>query len=84
MRGEDYDVNNFLAGIIDLDMDIEEEEEEESEVYLDDESFFEPYPTQEELESKTIEASSLVASPAMKKRLLDRKRKKSNMKCIYD
>jgi hypothetical protein len=51
MRTEDYDVTDFLAGIIALEMDIEEEEEEESEVYFDDESYFEPVPKGEAIEN---------------------------------
>ena len=43
MKMEDYDVTDILAGFVNV-IESEEAEEEESEVYLDDESFFEPYP----------------------------------------
>jgi hypothetical protein len=43
MRVEDYDVTDFLAGMLDLTESIDEEDEE-SEVMFDDESFFEAVP----------------------------------------
>ena len=46
MKIEDYDVTDFLAGMLDITESIEEEDDE-SEVMFDDESFFEPYPDEE-------------------------------------
>ena len=48
MRGEDYDVTDFLAGLLNFSNSIEEEIEE-SEMVFDDDSFFEPVPSHEEL-----------------------------------
>jgi len=48
MRGEDYDVTDFLAGLLNFS-NLIEEEMEESEVVFDDHSFFEPVPSHEEL-----------------------------------
>ena len=48
MRGEDYDVTDFLAGLLNFSNSIDEEIEE-SEMVFDDDSFFEAVPSHEEL-----------------------------------
>ena len=62
MRMEDYDVTDILAGFVNL-IESEEAEEEESEVYLEDESFFEPYPTDEMNKTKEFSHSKISNNP---------------------